>query len=125
MPVHKEAPNFKVQYLVPIVLFLILLSTVRSTIDIKQSLRRLEEIKEKLKLEEIQNQKLKNELNYVNSDNYVEKVAIEELNMTKPGYKILVINEVTPDDIQKQIIKEPAQRQKSNLELWLEAFNLN
>lgn len=64
------------------------------------------------------------QIEYVRSDEYIEKSAVEKLNLTKPGYKILIINEKKPEDVNPDLADTP-QAITPNWLLWLEKFGLD
>lgn len=60
---------------------------------IKEEQRRVDELK-------TQNQKLKDELEYAKSDDYLEKAAREKLNLAKPGETVVILPQ---EQLEKQV----------------------
>ena len=71
-----------------------------------------------------ENEKLKNDIEYAQTDEYLEKAALEELNMTKPGYTILVLDETKPKFGENAQIDTQKLAEKPNWKLWMDEFNL-
>jgi hypothetical protein len=87
---------------------------------------RLSNAKEELSSIEAKNSELRQELEYVKTESYIEKVAVEDLNMAKPNQTIIIVED-TPNfatQEKKKEIDNQAEPTRTNRELWLEAFNL-
>lgn len=123
MPVQKQSSTNVLAIFSAMILLVVLLNTIRSTLELKNSYTRLDDIKNRVKTAQENNLRLKKELSYVKSDEYLEKAAVEKLNMSKPDEKILIINENTPEVLSATKVKEPLQKQMQNWELWLKTFN--
>jgi cell division protein FtsB len=124
MPVQQEKPTL-VHLGITLFLVFAIVNSFRLANEFRGSSSRLTEIRQKIQYAKEENLKLRTELKYVQTDEYLEKAAVEKLNMTKPGSKVLVINENTPEIILKKQSKEPVIVKKTNYELWMEAFKLS
>jgi cell division protein FtsB len=82
--------------------------------------------KEQLKLEElkVETQVLKEQLDYVQSEEFVEKEAREKLGMTKPGETVVILPEDFKEMVdQSQGVIEP--KEVPNWKQWLGLFRFN
>ncbi len=124
MPVQQERPTI-LQIAVMFFLVFGIITGIRASGEFKNSSSRLTDINQKLANAKEENLRLKTELEYVQTDEYLEKASVEKLNMTKPGYKIVVLNENTPETIIAKQTQEPYVVKKPNYELWFDALKLN
>ncbi|MEI8232915.1 MAG: septum formation initiator family protein [bacterium] len=108
-------------YVIIIFQIILIISLVRGIQLSRRSVSRIasmQETKEKLRLEQ---EKLKEEGKYVQSDYYLEKVAREELHLSKPGETVVIV----PDS---QIVSQLSeskpldQLEKPNWQKWLKIF---
>jgi len=76
----------------------------------------------KAKLEE-ERDKLKVEQENVNSEFYLEKVAREELHLTKPGETVVIVPESILVGTQVNDVGEKPQEAKPNWTLWFEILS--
>ncbi len=112
-----------VLYGVIIFQILIIISLVRGTAISKRSTNRIEGMKEtKAKLEE-ERDRLRKEQEYVSSDFYLEKVAREELHLTKPGETVVIVPENVIMGTQVNEQKVQTQDVKSNWVRWFEILS--
>ncbi len=65
-----------------------------------------------------QNQSLSDLVNYLNTDQYKEKVAREQLNLKKDGEYVVAL----PQNQQEQVAAASTETQKSNTEKWFNYF---
>lgn len=80
-----------------------------------KSRERLEILQKKKGQLEEENAKLKEDVAYVQSDYYIEKVAREELQRAKPGEQVVIL----PENQQAGGVKEEGQKkQKKQLKNW-------
>jgi len=91
----KLTPRFWI--LIGTVFFLYMsVSYVTGYIHIWQIKREIRQIEEEISRAEARNDQLRQELMYLMSDEYVERVAREELGLVRPGETAVII--ATPDD---------------------------
>ena len=76
----------------------------------------------KKKLEE-ERDKLKKEQENVNSEYYLEKVAREELHLTKPGETVVIVPESILIGTQTNDVEEKVLEVKPNWMLWFEILS--
>ena len=82
--------------LISLVLLVISANFIRSTVEVLNSRKRLEDALEKEKSLTLQRDTLKKSIEYKKTGEYIEESARNELNMVKPGEKVYVINEGEP-----------------------------
>jgi cell division protein FtsB len=100
---------------------LLLWSLVRGFSEFKGAYRRVEEAKEVLDFEDIKNQQLKEKLEEVQKDDYIEKVVRNELNMQKEGEVVVVLSDdPTKVDVFGQENKLEIEENKQNWKKWLD-----
>lgn len=85
-----------------------------------KSRERVEILQEKKVQLEEENAKLKEDVAYVQSDYYIEKVAREELQRAKPGEQVVILPENQRIDSSKEEGEKKQEKQLKNWEKWLE-----
>lgn len=100
-----------------IILLLIINSLARSIFDLTGKRDLLTQAQKELEGEKLKNQKLKAELTFVKTDQFIEETAHNKLFLVKPGEQQVLISK----DL---ILKTEAQSQKDNLPNWQKWFNL-
>lgn len=83
-----------------------------------KSRERVELLQEKKGQLEEENAKLKEDVTYVQSDYYIEKVAREELQRAKPGEQVVILPENQRMDSSKEEGEKKQERQLKNWEKW-------
>ena len=63
-----------------------------------QALQRLVELESEIKAYEIRNEQLQAQIDRLQSPEYVERVAREELGLVRPGERLYIIEEVSGSD---------------------------
>lgn len=121
----------KIKYLVLSAVFLIAAyNLTRTTIEILQSSKRLDDLKDEVSMLESKKDLLKQEVSYKQTDDYIEEQARNALNLVKPGEKVYVVPQVlgkntASNDNKTETTKiasgEPTDN-KSNMQLWIELF---
>ena len=95
----------------------------------RNGLKRLEDARNELTKLKVDNEKLKKDEAYYQSDEYVEKAVLENLNMTKDTGTILVMDKkqtFTEKNVTEQLqTQENTQNEPNNVQLWLKAFNFD
>lgn len=100
-----------------IVLLLIINSLVRSIFDLTTKRDLLTKAQKELEVEKVKNQKLKAELTFVKTEQFIEETAHNKLFLVKPGEQQVLISK----DL---ILKTQDQNKKENLPNWQKWFNL-
>ena len=119
------AKESKFPILLTIVLLALIINISRSILDLRKSDERVDNAQERINELAEQNDSLSQQIQYADTDDFLQKAALEDLNMVKPGYKILIINEKRPEDF---AINQPAQDNTpdyKNWQLWMIEFGLN
>jgi cell division protein FtsB len=99
---------------------LIIISLVRGLQESYKSRERVELLEKKRILLVEENQKLQEDVSYVQSSYYIEKVAREELQRAKPGEQVVIlpenqrVSETMPD------LEERVDKELKNWEKWWE-----
>ena len=117
----------KIKYgFISVVLIILSVTSVRSSLNILKSKRRLEEVKsEVLSLEE-EKKNLEESIEYKKSNEYIEERARNDLNLIKPGEEVYVI--VGEDEEKKvKVLSEADERKEtdvkdSNVYMWYKLF---
>ena len=75
-----------------IILISLILLTVKSIISLNDSKKRINRAKLEIKENEMLKDSLTRKVEKAKTPEYIDKLAIEKLNMTKDGYKIVIDN---------------------------------
>jgi cell division protein FtsB len=122
-----------IKYVVISILFILAaINFTRTTLEILKSSKRLDDLKvEVTQLEEHKNS-LEDDIQYKNSDEYVEERARNDLNLVKPGEKVYVVENLDlkvsdnkKDDVLSSFSKKVEERSKSQGSYayqWFELF---
>ncbi len=103
--------------LIVIVCLLIINSLVRSIYDLWNKQDLLVSAQKDLEAEKLKNARLKGELSYVQSNQFIEETAHNKLFLVKPGEQQVLIS--------KDLInKEKSEKQKENIPNWQKWLNL-
>ena len=109
----------KTLFIIAIVVFLIIINNlVRSIYSIWQKDKLADDAEKQLAYQKGENTRLKSDLSYVQTQEFIEKEARDKLFMTKPNESIVLGSE----DIQKNNKFSNTQKNKPNWEKWLELF---
>jgi len=103
--------------IIVIVLLLIINSLIHSIYDLWHKQDLLTSAQKELESERFKNQKLKAELSYVQTPNFIDEQARNKLFLVKPGEQQVLISK----DL---ISKSKAQKQEENLPNWQKWLNL-
>lgn len=111
--------------IITIILAVLVIGSLKSISNLNKGIERLTNAEDRLEALKLENEKLQADIEYAMSDEYLEKAAVEKLNMTKPGYKILVVESVneTRDNSEPIVLSESIILKQPNWELWIEEFN--
>ncbi len=120
----KEKVPSKFPYIITIILLILLIGSVRSLIDLNSSSKKIAEVKSEIERLSQDNSKLREDIEFVQTEEYIEQAALEQLRLTKPGYRILVINEKTPEDVNPDMYPSQEKRDYANWEQWAVEFGL-
>ncbi len=115
--------------LLTFILAILVVNNVRSLFNYRKGINKLAEAQKELRELQDQNQKLKGDIQKAQSDEFIEKSALENLNLTKDPQTILIMGK-TETFKQKNAVNtaqsENGQPKASgNLQLWLKAFHLD
>ena len=81
-----------VKYLILSALFIFAsVNFTRTTLEILKSSQRLDDLKDEVNELGIQKSQLNNEIEYKQTDDYIDEIARNDLNLVKPGEKVYVI----------------------------------
>ena len=118
---HKGS-NFPI--LIFIVLIVLIINSAKSISGLRSSVNRLESAKKELTNLKEENKRLQNNIEYVQTEEYIEKAALEQLNLTKEGYTILIMETETPT--YRENLQEKAENKEiiQNWKLWAKTFGL-
>ena len=113
-----------------VILLIISVVFIKSSFDVLKSKERLDEINSELSLLNEEKEKIEKEIEYKQTDGYVEEKARNELNLIKPGEKVYVVVEessgsvvLSETDEIKQDEKEEIDKEKQkNWYLWYRLF---
>ena len=87
---RKKTSNF--QILLSAILVLMIIFTIRSIRELKTSQKKLDDINREISQVLKENTELQEKIIYANSDEFVEKHAVEDLKLTKDGYEIVIVD---------------------------------
>lgn len=108
----------KISYLITVVVLLLIINGLAHSIyDLWTKRDLLTEAQKTLDEEKAKNQKLKAELSYVQTKEFLEEEARNKLFLVKPDEKIVVIPTASPSASQKREDSRP------NLQKWLSVFD--
>lgn len=116
--------RWKYAIVVTIVLSVFIINTARSIYHNRKSLSRLDQAQSELDELILTNDQLKNDINYTQSEEFLEKEAFEKLGMTKPGYTVVVVDQSPTTDEQKTLEARSKEEAEKPIILWLKLFNL-
>jgi len=125
-------PN-KYKRLFHYILFIVLIAMganiIMSISNVKKGRNRLVEVQNQIDEQQKLRASLEKKLEYVKSDEFLRKEALEKLNLTKPNEKILVIDPEILKDYQNIINNsdsiEEAEKPVPEILLWLKEFKLD
>lgn len=112
------------QYLLSVILIIFTINTIRSILEANKNVKKLQSIQTEVEKQIVKNANTKKQIDYVQTDKYIRKAALEQLNLTEPGYKILIMNEKEPEEINTQLKTSKKEDSMLNWENWLNEFNL-
>ena len=98
---------------------LLSVNLARSVYDISRRESVLSQAKEELSQAHEENNRLIDELEYVQSPAYIEKQARDKLNMARSGETVVIIPDITPPSDENNDVKVPVWRQ------WAEVFGFS
>lgn len=108
--------------LLSIILILLISLTIRSIISLNDSKKRINRVEIEIEDNKLLNNSLNNKIKEVQTPEYIDKLAVEQLNMTKDGYKIVIENAEDPKE--KEETKEVEEIKDPNWVLWKNKLNL-
>jgi len=113
-----------------VILLIISVVFIKSSFDVLKSKERLDEINSELSLLNEEKEKIEKEIEYKQTDEYVEEKARNELNLIKPGEKVYVVVEEgsesvvlsETDEIKQDEKEEIDKKKQKNWYLWYRLF---
>lgn len=82
----------KFKYIIgTLVLFVVSISLIKSSIQVFKSKGRLDDVKEELSVLEVEKKRLESEIEFKQTEEYIEEKARDDLNLIKPGEKVYVV----------------------------------
>jgi len=92
----------------------LIVTSGRSIVELWQRSKRAGEAEKSLAELKKQNNMLKNKLKTVQDNDFIEKVAREDLNLVKPGESVIIL----PEDLQKEKPTIPPPKPLANWQKW-------
>jgi cell division protein FtsB len=113
-----------------VILLIISVVFIKSSFDVLKSKERLDEINSELSSLNEEKEKIEKEIEYKQTDGYVEEKARNELNLIKPGEKVYVVVEEgsesvvlsETDEIKQDEKEEIDKKKQKNWYLWYRLF---
>ena len=113
-----------------VILLIISVVFIKSSLDVLKSKERLDEINSELSSLNEEKEKIEKEIEYKQTDGYVEEKARNELNLIKPGEKVYVVVEENSesvvlsetDEIKQDEKEEIDKKKQKNWYLWYRLF---
>lgn len=105
-------------YIVIILQIALIVSLMRGIQLSKRSSVRIEDMKETKRILEEEKRKLESEREYVSSEYYLEKVARDELHLSKPGETVVIVPEGMIMINKEQEISN-IDKERANWQKWL------
>ncbi|OGC47307.1 hypothetical protein A2886_01720 [candidate division WWE3 bacterium RIFCSPHIGHO2_01_FULL_42_13] len=94
----------------------------RTTLSVIESSKRLDEAKTEVSGLEDEKANLEKELEYKQSNEYVEKEARNKLGLVQPGEELFVVSQVLGTAAHNEEADVVAKKNLDNLHLWFELF---
>jgi cell division protein FtsB len=105
--------------LISVVLIVIIANNVKTALNYQKGVEKVEYTEQKLLKLQAENQELKDKIQETENPEYIEKLAIEELNLASQDATILIIpeeNELLPEENPKA---HSSEKMAPNYEKWL------
>ena len=105
--------------LISIILIVIIANNVKTALNYQKGVKKIEDTKERLDELQAQNQELKAKIQETENPEYIEKLAVEELNLASEDATILIIpeeNELLPEE---NSMSYSSGKVAQNYEKWL------
>jgi cell division protein FtsB len=111
------------------ILVYMLSNNIKSLLNYRNGLKRLEEKTQAINTLKLENEEIKKKIAKTETEEFLYKSAVDQLNLSKPNEKILILDETgentpnqpTPNAQQKEPV---LQNNFTNFQLWRKAFNL-
>lgn len=113
------------------ILIYMLSNNIQSLLNYRNGLKRLEEKTQAINNLKSQNDALRAQIANTQTDEFLQKAAIDQLNLSKPGETILILDNeentsqskptAEPENLANKLTNE---KTITNLALWRKAFNL-
>ncbi len=121
---HHEK-NTRFPYLLAVLLLVLVINSGRSILGDYRSIGRLDQAKFQLESLKVENERLERDISYAKTPEYLQKAAVEELSMSKPGETILIVEQMRPKNGESDTKgKSIATARPKPLELWAAEFRL-
>jgi len=122
MNVRKISRKSLYPFVLTIILIILLTNSVKSISKLKSGIRRIDDTKEKIAQLQEENSNIHEKIKYAQSDEYIEKASLEELNLTKPDMNILIIDPLKPENQRQNNEIQEKNTNNSNYMMWLLEF---
>jgi cell division protein FtsL len=98
-----------------ILLFIVSISLIKSSIQVFKSKGRLDEVNQELSKLEDEKKKLEAEIQYKQTQEYIEEKARNDLNLIKPGEKVyVVVGEENKASSETNVLSGSSERKKND-----------
>lgn len=91
MPVLQKK-NSRFPILLFFILTIFLINSIRSVKELEKSKGKIAQVNTEIEQLNTENKKIKQQIAYAQTPEYLEKAALEKLNKVKPGYKVIAVN---------------------------------
>jgi len=112
------------QLVLSIILISLIFTTTNTVIKIEKSKNKIKKVEKELEINKTLNKSLSQRINEMKKEEFIEKVAIENLNMTKDGYRLIINNQKDSTDININRKNSNNNKTESNWQLWKKKLQL-
>jgi cell division protein FtsB len=123
----------RTKYIFLTILFVLAsINFTRTALEIIDNSKRLDSLSQEVEEMETQKQELEESVSYKNTDEYVEEMARNDLNLVKPGEKVYVIpKELKEDSLEAKVLggssvverlSSESSGDESNITKWIKLF---
>ncbi len=137
MPIRDLIENLKdlpkpsiTQLIITVILLYLLSNNVQSLLNYRNGLKRLEDKTNAINQLESKNSEIKGQIANTETSEFLYKAAVDQLNLSKPGEKILILENPNNQDSEFKTNQDNSQdkennpNQTNNFQKWIKSFNL-